>query len=187
MTESIAAEFEEFPKIARLSRDCLITEKIDGTNAQVWISDDLGEVRAGSRSRWLTPMQDNYGFAYWVEKNREELLRLGPGRHFGEWWGSGIQRNYGLADRRFSLFNVLRWRERQIPSCCSLVPTLYEGPFSTEVISGVLADLGRNGSRAAPGFGTPEGIVVLHKAAGVLFKKTLLRDEEPKGARGRAA
>lgn len=27
--------FAEFPKIARLSRECVITEKIDGTNAQV--------------------------------------------------------------------------------------------------------------------------------------------------------
>jgi hypothetical protein len=27
-------EFVEFPKIARLSREMIITEKIDGTNAQ---------------------------------------------------------------------------------------------------------------------------------------------------------
>lgn len=28
---------------------------------------------------------------------------------------------------------------------------------------------------------TPEGVVVFHSAQGVLFKKTLEKDEEPKG------
>jgi ATP-dependent RNA circularization protein (DNA/RNA ligase family) len=54
--------FEDFPKIARLSRECCITEKIDGTNAQVVITED-GQVLAGSRTRFITPEDDNYGFA----------------------------------------------------------------------------------------------------------------------------
>jgi hypothetical protein len=33
-------EFAGFPKISRLSRDCIITEKIDGTNAQILITED---------------------------------------------------------------------------------------------------------------------------------------------------
>ena len=33
--------FEAWPKIARLNRDCIITEKIDGTNAAVIVTDDL--------------------------------------------------------------------------------------------------------------------------------------------------
>ncbi len=35
-------EFKEFPKIARLTRDCIITEKIDGTNASIYISENGG-------------------------------------------------------------------------------------------------------------------------------------------------
>jgi hypothetical protein len=31
-------QFEEFPKMARLTRECIITEKIDGTNAQIGIA-----------------------------------------------------------------------------------------------------------------------------------------------------
>jgi hypothetical protein len=31
----VEVEFAGFPKIARLSRECVITEKIDGTNAQI--------------------------------------------------------------------------------------------------------------------------------------------------------
>lgn len=30
-------EFVEFPKIPRLSRDIIVTEKIDGTNAQIYL------------------------------------------------------------------------------------------------------------------------------------------------------
>ncbi len=61
----------------------------------------------GSRTRWITAQDDNHGFARWVEGNKQELLKLGAGRHFGEWWGSGIQRGYGLqkGEKRFSLFN----------------------------------------------------------------------------------
>ena len=33
-------EFMEFPKIASLSRECIITEKIDGTNGQIFIDED---------------------------------------------------------------------------------------------------------------------------------------------------
>jgi len=32
-------EFKTFAKIPRLSRECIITEKIDGTNGVIWIPD----------------------------------------------------------------------------------------------------------------------------------------------------
>lgn len=172
-------EFEGFPKIARLSRDMVVTEKIDGTNAQVHVLED-GTVLAGSRSRYITPEDDNFGFARWVAQNEAQLRELGPGRHFGEWWGSGIQRGYGLKEKRFSLFNVHRWGEAR-PDCCDVVPTLYKGPFGMLVIDSWLARLREDGSVAAPGFMKPEGIIIYHVAAGVLFKKTLEKDEGPKG------
>lgn len=170
-------EFKQFPKMARLSRECLITEKLDGTNGQIYITED-GRVFAGSRNRWVTPDNDNYGFAAWVEQNKKELLKLGPGRHFGEWWGLGIQRGYGLAEKRFSLFNVLRFNEnpQMLPDCCSLVPILYRGPFSSVQAEHVLQQMGWFGSHAAPGFMRPEGVIVYHVAAGVGFKKTLGND-----------
>ena len=111
------AEFMAFPSIKRLTRGCIITEKIDGTNAQVCIDVD-GTVRAGSRNRWLTPGDDNFGFASWVKLHEDDLRQLGTGRHFGEWWGSGIQRRYGLAEKRFSLFRT----PSTLPACCSVVP-----------------------------------------------------------------
>lgn len=174
-------EFRPFPKIARLRRPIIVTEKIDGTNAQVHITDD-GRVLAGSRTRWITPLDDNFGFARWVEGNRDELLRLGPGSHFGEWWGSGIQRGYGLKEKRFSLFNVSRWQDEDVrPRCCGVVPVLYSGPFYQSNIDLAMYVLGDRGSVAAPGYRKPEGIVVFHTVSGHLYKQTIEKDDAPKG------
>jgi hypothetical protein len=193
------SEFQEFPKMARWSRDIVITEKIDGTNAAVLIVDGLEDVRAPgaiakvrnldvfaqSRTRFITPEDDNYGFARWVVEHAEELCDrstgLGEGRHFGEWWGSGCQRGYDLpkGEKRFSLFNTSRWDEGR-PACCHVVPTLYTGPMSEEAITGALNALYLYGSRAAPGFMDPEGVVIFHTAANFGFKKTLKKDESPK-------
>jgi hypothetical protein len=180
-------EFTEFPKMPRLSRECVITEKIDGTNGVIYIGED-GAMAAGSRSRWITPAMDNHGFARWVTDHADELRALGPGRHFGEWWGSGIQRGYGLTkgEKRFSLFNIGRW-ELDRPACCHVVPVLYRGEFETNAAVGALATLRIGGSLASPGFMNPEGIVVFHIAGNVGFKKTIEKDELPKSLAAVAA
>ena len=202
-------EFTKFPSIKRFSRDIIITEKLDGTNAQIYIElraavpqeeidsggfpfmslekDGLDYVMlAGSRSRWLGKgKDDNFGFGEWVGNNAKELLELGPGKHFGEWWGKGIQRGYGLDKKKFSLFNVTRWynfdtHTNICPSCCDVVPTMYKGPLTEESIYLSLEALKVGGSSAAKGFMNPEGIVIFHTAANILFKKTLENDEKGK-------
>jgi hypothetical protein len=174
-------EFVKFGKIARLSRDVIITEKIDGTNGVICI-DEIGNFLVGSRTRFITPENDNAGFAKWAYANKEELMKLGPGLHYGEWWGQGIQRGYELKEKRFSLFNVSRWSDAETrPACCGVVPTLYVGMFDTARIDGVLKSLSVIGSSAAPGFMRPEGIVVFHTASQTMFKKTIERDEYHKG------
>lgn len=174
-------DFIPFNKIPRLSRNIVITEKIDGTNAQVYVTDD-GNVYAGSRHRWLTLAGDNFGFARWVDTHADELITgLGPGRHYGEWWGQGIQRDYGLKEKRFSLFNTARWRDPEVrPECCHVVPVLYQGQFEETWIDWTIQRLTRNGSYAATGFMKPEGIVIFHSAANSMFKKTLENDAMPK-------
>jgi hypothetical protein len=174
-------EFEGFGKIARLSRECVITEKIDGTNAQICITED-GQFLTGSRTRWITPEDDNFGFSKWAHEHKGELMGLGVGRHFGEWWGAGIQRGYGQKEKRFSLFNTSRWKDDR-PACCDVVPVLFTGVFDTAVVSHVIHDLRTLGSQAAQGFMKPEGIIVYHVAGNLYFKKTLEKDEEWKGKR----
>jgi hypothetical protein len=174
-------EFKAWPKISRLFRDIVVTEKIDGTNAAVYIGED-GEVAAQSRTRIITPGDDNFGFAYWVHTNGEELKALlGPGLHFGEWWGGKIQRGYGVEGRRFSLFNTHRHPLTVVVGGYSVgpVPVLYNGPFSEQAIRSCLEQLRDNGSVAAPGFMNPEGICVYHTASGIVQKVTL--DKEDRG------
>ena len=228
--------FRDFPKLPRFARDCIITEKIDGTNACILIapraevdpeelrkptvpylsvsipSDEFREpedefiVIPGSRTRWIHKGDDNKGFARWVSDNRWDLMKLGPGRHFGEWWGSGIGRGYNLpkGEKRFSLFNVQRWclstdepkllrsgdplapakYQDRLPACCGLVPVLWEGPFTAANAMMVtsLEHLRQEGSQAAPGFMRPEGVVVWHVAGNCGFKRTLEHDDVPKSA-----
>ncbi len=176
-------QFEEFRKIPRLSRECIVTEKIDGTNGQIYIEDDGLGLYVGSKSRWLSAKEDNHGFYAWAMKNLDELLKLGPGRHYGEFWGSGIQRGYGLQknDKRFSLFNTSRWNTDNVPACCGVVPVLFTGLFDTSIIEATLMLLKASGSRAAPGFMNPEGVVIFHTALNGYFKKTIEKDDEWKG------
>jgi hypothetical protein len=175
-------EFVEFKKIPRLTRECVVTEKIDGTNGVVCITEE-GEFLVGSRSRWIDEHTDNHGFHKWCMENKEELLKLGAGTHYGEWWGSGIQRGYGLlkGEKRFSLFNVAKWSDDLVrPKCCSVVPVLWTGIFNTEEINKVLEGLKISGSQAVKGFMRPEGIVIYHRQGNLMFKKTIDKDEEPK-------
>jgi hypothetical protein len=191
MTETEAPtpiEFQPWPKIARLNRDITITEKIDGTNAAVLILED-GTVAAQSRKRLITPEDDNFGFARWVAANAGALTDLlGPGRHFGEWWGAGIQRRYGLDSKRFSLFNTARYGDLPLSDVEGLatVPVLYQGPFSQHAIEDAIDRLDQLGSAAAPGFMDPEGIIVFHSAAQQMFKVTIKGDEVPKSLAGAA-
>jgi hypothetical protein len=205
-------EFIKFNKIPRLNRDIIITEKIDGTNAQVynlvlsnptvnqrddfavkgWRIFDYGfysfAVIPASRNKFLTLKKDNFGFAKWVHENAEELIQLGPGRHYGEWWGKGVQRNYGLTEKRFSLFNVSTWKTScsdaegytSAPGCCGVIPTLYTGPMNMNMVDYFVSYLIDTGSIAAPGFMKPEGVVVFHTAANQYFKVTCENDEVPK-------
>lgn len=202
-------QFQPFPKIPRLNREVVVTEKLDGTNAAVVIEkwaahpsimgiDYVGQmvsvegewyaVAAQSRNRLIDVAADNYGFAAWVEQRATALVALGEGTHFGEWWGHGIQRGYGLAkgERYFSLFNSVRYeplltRDLRMAGV-ETVPTLatMDSPNST-LLEMITEGLAAEGSVAAPGFMRPEGIVVYHTAARQNFKVLLEGDDRPKG------
>lgn len=160
-------EFKPWPKITRFEnrRYPIFTEKIDGTNACIAIGED-GFSHVQSRNKIITPSDDNYGFAGWVERNKEEVMKLGKGYHFGEWWGLGIGRGYDQTEKRFSLFNTLRWHANNPPpACIGVVPIL---PVrSTEEARKFLEE---NGSVVAPGFRRPEGAVMFDPDTETCFK-----------------
>lgn len=199
--------FERFASLTRFSHGWTITEKLDGTNACVFITlageaiDDVplgnetarvGEfiVYSQSRNNIITPDKDNAGFARFVADNAEALVEaLGEGRHFGEWVGKGInKRQYGLPDKRFALFNTARWTGVDLPYRVTVVPVLSEGYMGEPgaEFAAIMDDLKANGSRFAPGFMNPEGIVMRHGPSGTLFKKTFDYDEQGKWAENQA-
>lgn len=202
-------EFEGWPKTARLNTDAVYTEKIDGTNAAIsieevtqvpdsvpenlitWVRDEgtTYAVYAQSRNRFITPGQDNHGFAKYVAEHAEVLAPfLGPGRHFGEWWGSGILRGYDLpkGEKRFSLFNTRRWSPEanrsadfkisDIPSLY-MVPLLEEIVFHNDIAEYWMHELRQSGSWASPGFSRPEGVCVYHQASDTVYKTFLENDK----------
>lgn len=179
-------EFEPYQKLSRLKRTVVVTEKIDGTNAQILINKEAGVFKVGSRSRWLTLGDDNFGFCSWACRNKDALIEeLGDGRHFGEWWGQGIQRKYGQDERHFSLFNTGRWNgaeEGKRLKLCRTVPVLFIGSWDDFNIENIMLKLKTGGSVAAPGFMDPEGVVVFHSASNQSFKVTYEHDKLGKEA-----
>jgi hypothetical protein len=225
--------FESFPKIGRLNREVVVTEKIDGMNAQIFIKeqshpsflwslrketfishlrkdgavatieygDKLYAMWVGSRNKWLSHHEDVNGFHAWATANSDQLWKLGKGRHFGEWWGSGVGRNYGLAkgEKRFSLFNTSRWCEygqipevifndeglaqpyqTTAPKCCRVVPILARGLGIDILAKQAMGILANEGSKAAPGYMNPEGVIIFHTGINDYFKVTIHKDEQPK-------
>lgn len=180
-------EHKPWPKISRLANEVMtVTEKIDGSNACVVFLPNADapfgfEYAAQSRSKLITPEDDNFGFAKWVYTNVDELFAdLGFGYHYGEWWGSGIQRGYGLGkgEKRFSLFNSVRWTKAFIDGHSfktpqlGVVPMLFHGAASLAHAQDIAADLYHKGSVASPGFEQPEGVVIYLKEAQATYKIT---------------
>ncbi|MFI6609258.1 RNA ligase family protein [Streptomyces sp. NPDC050507] len=207
-----------------------MTEKLDGTNGLVFIQDATAPgadahplydvavstshgdylVRAGSRNRWLAldlpkldgvVPRDNYGFAAWTRDNADDLVSLGPGHHYGEWYGHKIARGYGLTERRFALFNVGRWRPRTLapedtewwatnhlgqalcPESCTVVPTLAVAPFNEvpACVATLERQMHQRHSFAGNGFTRPEGVVIFD-TAGRRYYKHLFGSVGPKSA-----
>ena len=191
-------EFIKYPKTKRFSSDIIITEKIDGTNAQLVYDKENEVLLAGSRNRFITVDKDNYGFARWVDDNREILTKYFNSFSnipvYGEWWGSGIQRGYGLTggEKYFSIFNVGLFGPVMPSELHAIgvryVPVLYEGSNRRDVILDVFGNLDNAGSQVFLKSGCleqfkfyfkpvsnelePEGICIFFKQMGVIYKMT---------------
>lgn len=192
-------EFKEFAEIKHLIKvTALVTQKLHGTNASVWIYEiDLTQtkldkiwpieitdslkafvttdgkylVRPAKRTSFISIEKDNFNFAQWVSTSKDDLARvLGAGTHFGEWIGPGINSGEGIKEKRFVLFDVMRFETQKEemtkvnlwPSRLDLVPKLAletTGDLRS-LADRIMAELKEKGSVYAPGFMRPEGIVI---------------------------
>lgn len=97
------------------------TVKLHGTNAGVCFNDNDG-LWAQSRENIITVINDNAGFAFFVESNKDqfiELINIVKSENnidtkeftisiFGEWAGSNIQKGVGISnlDKSFFIFGA---------------------------------------------------------------------------------
>lgn len=166
-------EFRSFTDIERIYSQVTITEKLHGSNAQILIYEEDGKIKiqAGCRTRFIDSEDDNFGFAKWVERNKDNLIAaLGIGRHFGEWYGSGINSGYNLKEKRLALFNVHKYKDIKLPEGVDLVPVLYEGPWTDTILKETMDKLKLEGSKMQPGFMKPEGVVIFFHRNNILMK-----------------
>ncbi len=176
----MAIEFKEFPKIPQIGKLYMtITQKLHGSNAQIYVFENESgqlDLMAGSRSRWLVPTDDNFGFAKFCTDRKQEIIeKLGLGRHFGEWVGAGINTGEGLKEKALYLFNWRRWVDKELPRGILTVPILYHGKISLEAIEETMLSLKESGSRIVAGYMKPEGVVI--ELDGSFYKKTFDNEE----------
>ena len=102
----------EYHNVQPRKRRFLGTVKLHGTNAGISLTPD-GDLLFRSRSRVITPDDDNHGFAKAMASSHDEIRQmLSPfagdemATVFGEWCGSGIQSNVGISalEKMFVIF-----------------------------------------------------------------------------------
>lgn len=112
-------EFKKYQHIERIGTtetdgiligECYVFPKIDGTNASVWVDDNL-EIKAGSRNRELSTDFDNQGFCEFV-CNSLELHRITSAhpnlRIYGEWLVPHTLKTYeDSAWNKFYVFDIM--------------------------------------------------------------------------------
>ena len=170
------ADFKGWPKTPRFTGlTVTITEKIDGTNS-CFVVEDGEIVLVQSRNRVIKPGDDNFGFAFWVHENKEDLSKMGDGYHYGEWAGPGIQKNpHELEEKTFFYFNTFRPQET-LPPQIKQVPILYQGEFSNTVLDRVMDELANGGSVVGPG--KAEGVIIYFHDSRHHMKYTFNNNQE---------
>ena len=178
--------YPSFPSIERIENlYCHITEKVDGTNGLIEIHESCCDgVKFGSRNRYITSEDDNNGFARFFE-NRismlfsstnyiEEENLIYPIQIYGEWFGKGIQRGYGLEEKYFMPFSeylATKLIDAGVPNI-KMPVTLYSGKFSVGTLDGCMNKLKDEGSQVIPGYNRPEGVVVYFPKYNFRLKET---------------
>lgn len=172
--------FPKYPKTLRYENlRVVITEKIDGTNGLIEISPD--GVRFGSRNCYLNEHKDNYGFFNFFSQFENRIMESfspeydGLVHIYGEWFGAGIQRTYGLKEKYFMPFSPY-WANTLIEvGVPNIVPPyqFYAGKMDSVREEMAFQTLKEEGSQLVPGWKRPEGIIIHYLDNNLKIKRTL--------------
>jgi len=173
-------EFRKYQHIGRLGTSetegildgmVWVFPKIDGTNSQLWMSED-GMLHGGSRNRELSLMDDNAGFFNWAvgDKAVHNFFLFNPDlKLFGEWLCPHTLRTYREdAWRKFYIFDVVRFDEGYLSydeyqPLIELYGLDYIPPIckvANPTIERIQSQLERNSYLIQDGKGIGEGIIV---------------------------
>lgn len=190
--EPVFKSFRKIPSLNGRPFRMRITQKIHGTNAQIYIFEGENskvELMVGSRARWLTPEDDNHGVCKWAYQNKDLLIMdLRKGRHYGEWAGPGINKGEGLQRKKLFLFDKNHHFKKIDMAAIDMVPVLFDGEIKFEDIAECINEhmnkLKQDGSQIeeANGYPFPEGVVIeIYDPRGInksiFFKKTFSQEE----------
>lgn len=108
------------------------TTKIHGANGAIVLNLKTNELYAQSRNRIITPENDSMGFAKYVEKHKDTLIKKIKDFYkdvtneyhtdsyiaiYGEWCGESIQKNVAVnqLEKMFVVFDAVLMRSTDIP------------------------------------------------------------------------
>lgn len=132
---------DKFAEGFKEGEEIVISEKIDGANASILVSDSI--VVARSRRNILDPMNNLQGFYEYVQNLNFDLIKNTLGEDnilFGEWLVTHTVKYPSTKLKNFYVFDIkslssntyLPWKEtKRIAKILGLptVPIFYEGPF----------------------------------------------------------
>lgn len=118
--EDTRGRFRNYGKVHRLGKEetdgiligaCQLQEKVDGANSSIWLDNETGKIRLGTRTRMLPLEGDEFnGFVPYVMNHTgiQEVLTLHPNwRLYGEWLVKHTIDYKATAYRKFYLFDIL--------------------------------------------------------------------------------
>ena len=172
-------DFHAFPEVEHICKTHMrITQKVHGSNCQIYIYEEDGtkKLKVGTKNRWLSLDDDNYGVCKFVHDNAEFFLQFSLGHHYGEWAGKGINSGEGMKERMLFLFsNPARYEGITFHPNVTFVPEMYNGVLDQSQIEYWMTFLKANGSFIVPGFMNVEGIIA--EINGKRYKKVFKKEE----------
>lgn len=135
---------DKFAEAFKVGEHITITEKIDGANASIAVSED-GKLIAFSRRNELTPESNLQGFYEYVQSLDPTMISCVLGTRyifFGEWLVKHTIKYPQEKMKQFYVFDVwdteieqyIPWEQaKQMAEFCGLkmIPVFYDGPFTS--------------------------------------------------------
>lgn len=137
-------ELDEF-----LTNDIIIEEKVDGANLGIFYDYDVNEIKMQNRSHYVnSSIHSQFKLLdEWIKEHKEDLMKIFNNYNciiYGEWLYTKHSINYTKLPNYFMAFDIYDKQtnsffsrqklEKELPKSLSIVPKLYEGKGSIDLL-----------------------------------------------------